>query len=172
MASIAARQHEQKAAGERSALDTAILAVLFAMVLVWIPFQVTEIRALFPPIGILYAVGSILVAGAVLMVRKPWSPLIASAWGALMMVPETGPAIGHLRDWSDLTGHFGHYLVIMTFFPLALALIVFGVAATSRTYRGLAQQAPAWLRTAAIGIASVIVIADAVVIVLRILDLT
>jgi hypothetical protein len=170
MASIAVRQ--QHKTHERTALESAILGILFAMVLVWIPFQVTEIRSLFPPIGILYALGSVIVAGAVLMVRKPWSPLIASAWGALMMVPETGPAIGHLRDWSELAGHFGHYLVIMTFFPLALALVAFGIAATSRTYRGLDHQAPTWLRTAAIGIVSFIVIADVVVIALRVLDLT
>ena len=169
MASIAARQHG--ATGERTILQTAILGILLSMVVIWIPFQVIEIGSLFPPIGILYAVGSIIVATAIVRMRQPWSPAIASAWSLMMMAPEIGPAIGHLTDWSDLQGHFGHYLIIMTFFPLAIALFAFGVVATSRRYRGLERHAPAWLGKALALTIAFIVIADLVTIAIRVFDI-
>jgi hypothetical protein len=171
--STAISVQRQADAAARTSLESLAIGILAAMVLVWIPFQVIEIQAIFPPIGILYAVGSIAIAAVIRFTRKRWSPALAAAWGLLMMIPESGPAIGHLRDWSELDGHFGHYLVIMTFFPLALALIATGTLATLRAYRDEApqQEIPSRLRQALLAGAALIVVANLVTIALYLFDI-
>lgn len=175
MASVAVQSRNVTAPSTRSALDSTALALLGAMAAIWAVFQVVEIRALFPPIGILYALGSIAVAAVLFRVRKTWAPAVASAWAVLMMVPESIPAVGHLLDWSELYSHFGHYLIIMTFFPLALLLAVVGIAATRRNraaaVTGLDAATPSWLRGALTGVATFIVVANVVTILLYALEI-
>lgn len=118
-----------------STLERLTVGLLAGMVPIWIAFQVLDLQALFPPIGIVYALGSILVLGAVLLTSKRWSPALAAGWGAAMMIPESIPAIGHLLHWGDIYTHFAHYLLIMTFFPLAIALVATGIWATVQNYK-------------------------------------
>lgn len=171
MSAISVRQHTERSTP--ISLERLVLGTLLAMVFVWIPFQIVEIRSIFPPIGILYALGSIIVAGVVLMSRRAWAPAIASAWGVMMMIPETMPAIGHLTHWNEIYTHFGHYLVIMTFFPLAIALIAAGAVATVQNYTREPNDryAPDWLPGALIGLIALIVIANAVTIGLYAFDI-
>ena len=173
MATIAASQYEQAGATARNAFERYVVALLGAIAMIWIVFQVVEIRAPFPPIGILYAVGSIAVAGLVVRGGKTWAPAVAAGWAVLMIIPESIPAIGHLRDWSELYTHFGHYLVIVTFFPLAALLAAVGIAATAqnRAITDAGEVAPAWLRVARIGVLSFIVVANLITIMLYVLEI-
>ena len=154
--------------GSHTALKRLTAALLMAMVPIWITFQVLGIRALFPPIGNVYALGSIAVAGTLLRSRKRWSPGIASGWSVAMMIPESIPAISHLLHWSEIYTHFDHYLLIMTFFPLAIALVAAGIGATVQNYRSEREdrRAPNWLRGAALGMATLVLTANAVTVIL------
>jgi hypothetical protein len=156
-----------------SPLEDLTVGILAGMVLVWITFQVVDLQALFPPIGILYALGSIAVAGAIVFSRRHWSPALASGWSVMMMIPESLPAIEHLLHWDDIYTHFGHYLIIMTFFPLAFALVASGIGATVQNYKRESQDrhAPDWLRTAVLGLITLIVLANALTIGLYIFDI-
>lgn len=156
---------------EREALSTLeklLVATLAAMVLIWIPFQVLDIRALFPPIGTLYAIGSIIIAGAILLSRKRWCPVLAAGWGVLMTIPESTPAFDHLLHWNDIYTHFTHYLIIMTFFPLVIVMVATGIGATVQNYRRPAQDrhAPDWLRASLLGVMTLIIIANLVTVTL------
>jgi hypothetical protein len=133
---------------------------------------VLEIGALFPPIGVLYAIGSIIVLAAIFFSRKPWAPALAAVWGAMMLTPESIPASGHLLHWHDIYTHFGHYLVIMTFFPLAIALVVTGIAAAVQNTRMpvSARQTPSWLRGLVVGTVAFIVAGNAVTVILYALN--
>lgn len=170
MATIAVSRPEPARRARRSALETTVLAILAAMVVIWIVFQIAAIQSPFPPIGILYALGSVIVGGVLIRVQKPWTPAVASAWALLMMVPESLPAIEHMLDWSELYSHFDHYLLIMTFFPLAALLAVAGIAATrqnrSLAVTGADAPAPSWLRTAVASVVAFIVVANLVTIAL------
>jgi hypothetical protein len=159
-------RHAERSA--MSALERVVMSILAAMVPIWLVFQVLEIGAPFPPIGVLYAVGSIVVLGAMLYSRKPWAPVLAAVWGAMMLTPESIPASGHLLHWNDLYSHFGHYLVIMTFFPLAIALVVTGIAAAVQNSRNPASERPAprWLRGLAIGTVTLMAIGNGVIVIL------
>jgi hypothetical protein len=154
-------------------LETLTVALLAAMIPVWLVFQVVEIQALFPPIGMLYAVGSAVVAGVILLGRKRWGPALAAAWGTAMMIPEGIPAIDHLLHWDDLHGHFAHYLLIMTFFPLAVTLVATGIAATVQNDRGTspARLHSGRLRKVLLGLVTLILVANAVTIALYALDI-
>jgi hypothetical protein len=156
-----------------STLESLTVGLLTSMILIWIVFQVVEIKALFPPIGILYAVGSAGIAGVVLLGRKRWSPALAAAWGIAMMIPESMPAIDHMLHWDDLYSHFAHYLLIMTFFPLAITLVATGIAATLQNYRGTSSVRldSGLLRKALFGVLTLIVIANAVTIALYAFDI-
>lgn len=158
----------QPAAGTHTTLEQLTAGLLAGMVLIWITFQVVGIRALFPPIGIVYALGSIAVAGTLRRGRKRWSPAIAAGWGAAMMIPESMPAISHLLNWNEIYTHFDHYLLIMTFFPLAIALVAAGIGATVQNYRSERedQRTPNWLRGAALGVATLILVGNAVTVIL------
>ena len=177
MATIAMRDRNPDNAvrSTRSALESVVLALLGANAAIWITFQVVEIKAPFPPIGILYALGSLIIAGVLLRSRKPWVPALASAWAVLTMIPESIPAVGHLLDWSELYTHFGHYLIIMTFFPLALLMAATGIAATvrNRATAGADVDAPvpSWLRTAVTGVIAFVVVANLVTIILYVLEI-
>jgi hypothetical protein len=154
------------------ALDRTLAGILASMALIWSAFQVVEIQAVFPPIGILYALGSTAIAAVIVVGRPAWGPALAAGWGALMMVPESIPAIGHLTDWSEIYSHFVHYLVIVTFFPLAIALVATGIGATVRIRRGAdTRQAPAWLPPALLALAALIAVANTVVIALYTFDI-
>ncbi|MDP9469298.1 MAG: hypothetical protein M3Q71_01335 [Chloroflexota bacterium] len=161
--------HALEAWGTLTALERLTAGLLAGMVLLWTTFQVVEIRALFPPIGIVYALGSIAVAGATLHSWRRWSPSLAAGWTAVTMIPESIPAISHLLDWTEIYTHFGHYLLIMTFFPLAITLVAAGVGATVQNYRRERQdrRAPNWLRSALLGVAAVILVGNAVTLVLH-----
>jgi len=155
-----------------STLESLTVGLLTSMIPIWLVFQALGIQALFPPIGILYAIGSAIVAGVMLFWGKRWSPALAAAWSSAMMIPESMPAIDHLLHWDDLYSHFDHYLLIMTFFPLAITLLATGIAATIENYRGTS---PAWLgagplRKALPAVLAVIVVANAVTIVLYAFD--
>jgi hypothetical protein len=158
--------------GVSSPLERTVKGILIAMVPIWVAFQALEIGALFPPIGVLYAVGSMVVLAAIFASRKPWAPAMAAVWGAMMLTPESIPASGHLLHWDDLSTHFGHYLVIMTFFPLALALVATGIAAAVQNTRTppAARPAPRWLRGLAIGTVTLIVAGNAATVILYALD--
>ena len=148
--------------GTLSALETLTVGILAGMVLIWITFQVVEIQALFPPIGILYALGSAIIAGVMVLGHRPWSPAVAAGWGVLMMIPESIPAMGHLLHWNDIYTHFGHYLIIMTFFPLAIGLVAAGIGATVQNVRREPEdrRAPHWLRGALLGVVALILVAN------------
>ncbi len=156
-----------------SPLEGTTVGILLAMVLVWTTFQIVEIRALFPPIGTLWALGSAVIATVIVLGHRSWSPALAAGWAVLVMIPESIPAIGHLTDRSEIYTHFGHYLVIATFFPLALALVATGTLATiqNRQHAPDNRPAPAWLPRAAAGTVSLIVIANAAVVALYLLDI-
>ncbi len=149
-------------------LETVTVGILAGMVLIWAMFQVVEIQALFPPIGILYALGSIVVAGAILLTRSHWSPALAAGWGAMMMIPESILAIKHLIHWDEIYTHFGHYLIIMTFCPLAIALVAAGIAATVQNYKHEPQdrRAPHWLRGTVLGVVTLVLVANIVTVAL------
>jgi len=168
---IASRQRTERT--PLSTLENLIVGILGMMVLVWITFQVVDLQALFPPIGILYALGSIAMAAVIVFSRRLWSPALAAGWSVVMMIPESLPAVEHLLHWDDLSTHFGHYVVIMTFFPLAFALVAAGVGATVQNYRHEPQDrvAPDWLRSAVLGLIAFIVVANAVTIILYALDI-
>jgi hypothetical protein len=150
-----------------STLESLTVGILAGMVLVWITFQVVDLQALFPPIGILYALGSIAAAAAILLSRRHWSPALAAGW-SVMMIPESIPAVEHLLDWNDFYTHFGHYLIIMTFFPLAIALVASGIGATVQNYNHEPQdrQAPDWLQSAILGVVTLVLVANAVTVAL------
>lgn len=156
-----------------STLENLTAGILAGMVLIWITFQVVELQALFPPIGILYALGSMAVAGAILFSRRQWSPALAAGWSVMMMIPESVPAAGHMLHWEDIYTHFSHYLIIMTFFPLAIALIATGIGATIQNYTREPHNRPApdWLRIAVQSLTAVIVVANALVIALYLLEI-
>ncbi len=162
-------RHQTAHGGTLTALERLTVGLLAAMVPIWILFQVLVERALFPPIGPVYALGSIAVASAMLRSRKRWSPAVAAGWGVTMMLPESIPAIPHLLHWNDIYTHFAHYVLIMTFFPLAIALVATGIGATVQNYRRDEEdrRAPGWLRDAALGVASLILVANAVTLVLH-----
>ncbi len=173
--SIARRQattepvgHQPAAWGMLTTLEQLTVGLLIGMVLIWTTFQVVGVRALFPPIGIVYALGSIAVAGAMLRSRKRWSPAIAAGWGVAMIIPEGMAARSHLLHWNEIYTHFDHYLLIMTFFPLAIALVATGIGATVQNYRREREdrRAPDWLRGAALGVATLILVANAVTVIL------
>lgn len=166
MATMAVQDHDVIARSARSAFETLAIVLLGAISVIWIVFQVVEIGGPFPPIGILYALGSIAVAAMLIRLRKPWTPSVASGWAALMMIPESIPAVGHLRDWSELYTHFGHYLVIMTFFPLAALVVVVGLAATAQNRAISGTGAPSWLRVALVSVSVFIIVANAITIML------
>ena len=151
-----------------SALETLTVGILAGMILIWLSFQVVDLQALFPPIGILYALGSIIVAGTIMLGRWQRSPALAAGWGLLMMIPESVPAIGHLLDWNDLYTHFAHYLIIMTFFPLAILLVAAGIGATIQNARREPgdRRAPRWLRGALLGVGTLILVSNAVTVLL------
>ncbi len=156
-----------------SALERTVVGILLAMVLIWTAFQVMDVQSLFPPIGILYALGSIIVAAVILLNHKSWSPALAAGWAVLMLIPETVPAVRHLIDWSDIYTHFGHYLIIMTFFPLAIALMALGVGSTiqNRRHEAHDRHAPSWLSTAMPAMVALIIVANAVVVALYLLEI-
>jgi hypothetical protein len=112
--------------------------------------------------------GSAIIAGTIMLGRQRWSPALAAGWGLLMMIPESIPAIGHLLHWNDLYTHFGHYLIIMTFFPLAILLVAVGIGATVQNARHQPadRRAPHWLRGALLGVGTLILAANTVTIVL------
>jgi hypothetical protein len=107
MATIAVHDHGTAVRSTRSTLETVMLALLGVITVIWTVFQIVEIKALFPPIGILYAAGSIILIGLLVRVHKPWMPAVVAAWAVLTMIPESLPAIEHLLDWSELYTHFG-----------------------------------------------------------------
>lgn len=156
-----------------STLENLTVGILAGMVLVWITFQVVDLQALFPPIGILYALGSIAVAGTIAFSRRHWSPALAAGWSVMMMIPESVLALEHLLHWDDIYTHFGHYLIIMTFFPLAFALVASGIGATVQNYKREPQDrhAPDWLRSAVLGLIAFIVLANALTIGLYVFDI-
>lgn len=156
-----------------SVLESLAVGILLAMVLIWTIFQVVELQSVFPPIGILYALGSIMITAVIVVGRRRWSPALAAGWAVLMLIPESIPAIGHLTEWSEIYTHFAHYLIIMTFFPLAMALATIGIMATVQNYRHEPENRPApnWLRGAMLAVASFIVIANAVVVALYLFDI-
>ncbi len=168
---IAMRQRTERT--PLNTLENLNVGILAIMVLVLITFQVVDLQALFPPIGILYALGSIAVAAVIVFGRRIWSPALAAGWSVVMMIPESLPAIEHLLHWGDLSTHFGHYLVIVTFFPLAFALIAAGVGATVQNYKRQPHDRPApdWLRSALLGLIAFIVVANAVTITLYAFDI-
>ncbi len=149
-------------------LEQLTAGLLIGMVLIWTTFQVVGVRALFPPIGIVYTLGSIAVAGAMLSSRKRWSPAIAAGWGVVMIIPEGIATSSHLLHWSEIYTHFDHYLLIMTFFPLVIALVATGIGATLQNYRREREdrRAPNWLRGAALGVVTLILVANAVTVIL------
>ena len=151
-----------------SALETLTVGILTGMILIWLSFQVVDLQALFPPIGILYALGSAIVAGTIMLGRWQRSPALAAGWGLLMMIPESMPAIGHLLDWNDLYTHFSHYLIIMTFFPLAILLVAAGIGAAIQNAGREPEdrRAPHWLRGALVGVGMLILVANAVTVLL------
>lgn len=173
MATIAVHTTESRTRSSRTVLDTVIIALLGVMAAIWTVFQIVEIKAPFPPIGILYALGSVILAVVLLRSRKTWVPAVVAGWAAVTMIPESIPAIDHLRDWSELYTHFGHYLIIMTFFPLAILLVVVSVVATVRNREATGADAPAptWLRPALLGVSAFIIVANAVTIVLYALEI-
>lgn len=125
-----------------SALERAAVGILLTMAVIWTVFQVIEIQALFPPIGLLYTIGSAVIAVVMLLGRKRWSPGLAAGWAVLMMIPESLPAIGHLTNWDEIYTHFAHYLIIVTFFPLAIAAMTsipapLGARADAETVAGV-----------------------------------
>ncbi len=160
--------HQPAAREAFTPLERLTVGLLMGMVLIWTTFQVVEVQAIFPPIGIVYALGSIAVTGVMLRSRRGWIPSVAAGWGVTMMIPESIPAISHLLHWSELYTHFGHYLLIMTFFPLAIALVAAGIGATLQNSRREreAQRTPEWLQGAAVGVAALILVANAVTLIL------
>jgi len=154
--------------GALSVLETLTVGILAGMVLIWLSFQGVEIQALFPPIGILYALGSAIVAVTMVLGHRRWSPALAAGWGLLMMIPESIPAIGHLLHWNGIYTHFGHYLIIMTFFPLAILLVVAAIGATVQNSRREPgdHRAPHWLRDTLLGVVALIFVANVMTVVL------
>jgi hypothetical protein len=171
MATIAVHDHDTAVRSTRSTLETVMLALLGVITVIWTVFQIVEIKTLFPPIGILYAAGSIILIGLLVRVCKPWMPAVVAAWAVLTMIPESLPAIEHLLDWSELYTHFGHYLIIMTFFPLAFLLVAVGIATTVQNRASAVTDAPSWLRPAVTGVVALIVTANIVTIVLYALEI-
>lgn len=136
------------------------LGALLAQAVVWTAFQVIEI-GFFPPIGTVYALGSLLCAGLARTGRR-WSLAPAVLWGLFMLALEASPTIGHLADLSGIHGgHFLHYLLICAFLPLSGIVIAGGIGATVQNYRRAPgdRPAPRWLASTLLATAALSLVA-------------
>lgn len=147
-----------------AALGRLTLGALLALAPLWIWFQVVEI-GFFPPIGTIYAIGSLIMAGLVAS-RRRWAPGVAAAWAVFMLAIEASPTIDHLTHLDDIMhGHFSHYLLNNVMIPLAVIVVTAGIAATRQNYRrdDDDRPAPPWLRGALLATAGASVAANLLV---------
>jgi hypothetical protein len=129
------------------------------LALQWVWFQIFSIEALFPPIGPLYALGCLVVAG-VIAKRHRWAPALGAGWSVVMLAIESVPAIDHLLHWDEVYSHLAHYLLLTVFVPMAVFIVITGVSATRQNYSVAAAErdTPAWLIPLAVVTTVVIVI--------------
>jgi hypothetical protein len=150
----------------RPALVGATRAGLLALIVAWLAFQILAIRAPFPPIGIMYAVGYGVGVWAISR-RKRWGIGFAVGVTSLIQLVESPLTVGHLLNWNDIYTHFDHYLLLGVFLPFSALTVATGVAAMRRTgAQTTGAAAPAWLRVAVIATAVSIVLSEIIVIAL------
>ncbi len=143
-----------------SPLGRLTAGALLALAPIWTAFQVVEI-GLFPPIGTIYALGSLVCAGVARTGRR-WSLAPAVLWGLFMLALEASPTIEHLTDPSGIhDGHFVHYLLICAFLPLVGIIVAGGIGATVQNYRRAPadRPAPRWLGGALLATAALSLVA-------------
>lgn len=105
------------------------LAALVALTLLFVFQQVVIFKAFFPPVGIVQAALTLLIAGIVVTGRR-WTPAVGALWCGLLILGSL-PII--IRDLGN-PGNVLDFVFTLVALLLILIGIVAGIAATVQNY--------------------------------------
>jgi hypothetical protein len=106
------------------------LAALLALVVLFVFQQVAIFKAFFPPVGIVQAALTLLIAGIVATGRR-WTPAVGALWCGLLVLGSLPMTIHHLGNPGEDILDFVFTLVALL---LILIGVVAGIAATVQNY--------------------------------------
>jgi uncharacterized cupredoxin-like copper-binding protein len=132
---MAARAAQRPA---RPALTWWTLATLAAAIALLVYMQVFLVRALMPPIALMFGVPALIFAALVGAIRRPWAPVLGALYW-LLFLAANAPYLGHDLAHPEF---FSNFSFSVTLLIPAVAGVAAGIGAAVQNYRARGSASP------------------------------